>query len=273
MDFEKKVAESDRKVTGSNFSSAVSGRLYLRHLYECIKEEKIQVRSLNPAYQERVQGTTEREVSAIAMEAEQKLASSLSTAGGEIRLKSKKENKPAGLKSYYASSILNANGEEFAILRYEWKGSSHSVVTLALPDGSVVWSAEINKGQEMALNASAGDSFGQVQARWNKQGMNTFEKRALACGGSVGELMAGGQPVLSIVAPSQPWLLPFLTLTLCMGCFCLPPQESRIMRGLDCVGTAIGSDVAKSDDPAILRASINILAILNCLDQWKTFQD
>ena len=35
---------------------------------------------------------------------------------------------------------------------------------------------------------------------------------------------------LSIVAPSQPWILPFLILTLCTGHFCLPPQgKSEIM--------------------------------------------
>ena len=217
--------------------------------------------------------------SAIAMEAaeapkfitpEQKLASSLSTAGGEIRVKSKKEEKPAGLEYYYAYSILNADGEEFAILRYEWKGTKNPVVTAALPDGSVVWSDQVSKG---SINASAGDSFGLVQAEWNTQGMNTSERRA-CCGGSVGALMADGQPVVSIVAPSQPWLLPFMILTLCMGGFCLPTEcrESRIMRGDDCVGTAIGAEVVKSDDPAILRASINILAMLNCLDQWKTMQ-
>ena len=225
--------------------------------------------------------TMERDDSAISTEgvlafgdpaAEQKLASSLSTAGGEIRVKRKKEEKPAGLKKYYAYSIVNANGEEFAILRYEWKSSNKCVVTAALPDGSVVWSDQLD-GRFM-MNASAGDSFGLVQTRWNTQGMNTCEKRACACGGSVGELMADGQPVLSFVAPSQPWLIPFLTLTLCMGGFCLPPKcrQSRIMRGNDCVGTAIGAEVVKSDDPAILRASINILAILNCLDDWKNMQ-
>ena len=227
--------------------------------------------------------TMERDDSAISTEgvlafgdpaAEQKLASSLSTAGGEIRVKRKKEEKPAGLKKYYAYSIVNANGEEFAILRYEWKSSNKCVVTAALPDGSVVWSDQMLDGR-FTMNASAGDSFGQiVQARWNKGGMNTCEKRACACGGSVGELMADGQPVLSFVAPSQPWLIPFMILTLCMGGFCLPPKcrQSRIMRGDDCVGTAIGAEVVKSDDPAILRASINILAILNCLDDWKNMQ-
>ena len=55
--------------------------------------------------------TMERDDSAISTEgvlafgdpaAEQKLASSLSTAGGEIRVKRKKEEKPAGHKKYYA---------------------------------------------------------------------------------------------------------------------------------------------------------------------------
>lgn len=203
---------------------------------------------------------------------EQVLAASIAVAGGEICVKSKKVKKPAGVDWYYEYSIMNAAGAEFAILKYEWQGSK-VMVTVALLDGQVVWSDQVTGG---SINASAGDSFGQVQAR-GPQLMNVLTA-IVTGGGLMGELTAGGQPVLSIVAPAAPWILPFLILTFCMGVFCLmcmPPTENRIMKGKDCVGTVIvsngccdtGSKVVKSNDPAILRASINILAVMGYQDQ------
>ena len=198
---------------------------------------------------------------------EQELAAALANAGGEIRVKIKKEKKPAGVKYYYAYSILNAAGEEFATLKYEWQTTERTVVSVALLDGRVVWSEMVSKG---SINASAGDSFGLVQAKANSSGMNAFERRATG-GGPVAELVAAGQPALSIVAPSQPWIVPFMILTVCTGHFCLTPQENRIMKGTDRVGSYIAAEsaVLKSNDPAILRASINIVAMLHWLDQYK----
>jgi hypothetical protein len=171
-----------------------------------------------------------------------------------------------------AIPILNAAGAEIATM----KMNNTKPVTITLPDGSVALTLQ-TQGYG-TLCGSAGGSFGETEAK-TPSASNVLQS-IVTGGGLQAELVAGGQRVLSFSAPSRPWVLPFMIITFCMGVLCLmcdDPPESYILKGEDRVGGvkllqgcgSSGGAVIRSNDPAVLRASLNVIAVIYYAAQYS----
>ena len=210
--------------------------------------------------------------------AEQALAASIAAAGGELHL-SKEQ------------TILNAAGTVIATIEIHMgggdcraanpptsgisaAGSAGISASIVLPDGRIA--ATLLPKQRPAagliLCGSAGDSFGEVEARWDSGPFGLCTTR---------DLWAGDQHVLSFVEPSRPWVWPFVIGTCCLGAACVHCIATRptfyVLKGKERVGEVKqplpcscdgGDDLlprwsmqrVKSNDPAVLRAWLNYLA-------------
>mmetsp|Transcript_8426 Transcript_8426/g.9797 ORF Transcript_8426/g.9797 Transcript_8426/m.9797 type:complete len:212 (-) Transcript_8426:113-748(-) len=185
--------------------------------------------------------------------AEQALAASIRAAGGMFYFGNYEDT-----STERTFTMRSEPGTQIATIKIKEK-----LVIIALPDGSVVWESTPKDG---SLCGSAGGSFGLVEAKLLASGS------IFMGGGKKVVLLSNGQPVLSLDAPEQYWFLPFLLLTCCMGLCCLPcmKTEMYLMKGNDRVGTATFVDGAnccgrrevRSNDPAVLRASMNLLAMM-----------
>ena len=203
--------------------------------------------------------------------AEQALAASIAAAGGEIHF------------SNDGQTILNAAGTVIATIDFhmgDWAqrvagrssaGSAGISASIVLPDGRIA--ATLLRKQRPAagliLCGSAGDSFGEVEARWDSGPFGLCTTR---------DLWAGDQHVLSFVEPSRPWVWPFVIGTCCLGAACVhciaTGPTFYVLKGKERVGevkqaTSCGGDDGglpswslqrvKSNDPAVLRAWFNFL--------------
>jgi hypothetical protein len=210
----------------------------------------------------------------VAGSPEQVLEAYIAAAGGSLHL-----GKLKGWQgSEVAIPILNAAGAEIAtmVLPDVMKLNNTKPVTITLPDGSVALTLQTQSYG--TLCGSAGGSFGETEAK-TPSALNMLES-IVTGGGLEAELVAGGQRVLSFSAPSRPWILPFLIITFCMGVFCLmgeDPPESYILKGEDRVGgvkisqggCSSGGTVIRSNDPAVLRASLNVIAVIYYAAQFS----
>ena len=212
--------------------------------------------------------------------AEQALAASIAAAGGEIHF------------SNDGQTILNAAGTVIATIEFHMgggdcrpanpptsgisaAGSAGISASIVLPDGRIA--ATLLRKQRPAagliLCGSAGDSFGEVEARWDSGPFGLCTTR---------DLWAGDQHVLSFVEPSRPWVWPFVIGTCCLGAACVhciaTGPTFYVLKGKDRVGEVKQSGLmkqsyddgddplprwsmqrVKSNDPAVLRA-LNYLA-------------
>ena len=208
--------------------------------------------------------------------AEQALAASIAAAGGEIHF------------SNDGQTILNAAGTVIATIEFDMgggdcraanpptsgisaAGSAGISASIVLPDGRIA--ATLLRKQRPAagliLCGSAGDSFGEVEARWDSGPFGLCTTR---------DLWAGDQHVLSFVEPSRPWVWPFVIGTCCLGAACVhciaTGPTFYVLKGKERVGevkqaTSCGGDDGdlpswslqrvKSNDPAVLRAWFNFL--------------
>ena len=208
--------------------------------------------------------------------AEQALAASIAAAGGEIHF------------SNDGQTILNAAGTVIATIEFHMgggdcrpanpptsgisaAGSAGISASIVLPDGRIA--ATLLRKQRPAagliLCGSAGDSFGEVEARWDSGPFGLCTTR---------DLWAGDQHVLSFVEPSRPWVWPFVIGTCCLGAACVhciaTGPTFYVLKGKDRVGevkqakscSCDDGDLpswsgmrVKSNDPAVLRASFNFL--------------
>ena len=230
--------------------------------------------------------------------AEQALAASIAAAGGELHVSNDGRTSPLGIvvptpvsNGQYTQTILNAAGTVIATIEFRmgggvgWPivpisaaGSAGISASIVLPDGRIA--ATLLPKQRPApgrilLCGSAGDSFGEVEARWAVGPLSLYITR---------DLRAGDQHVLSFVEPSRPWVLPFVIGTCCLGAacvHCIVSCERRptfyVLKGKERVGEVKqplpcscdgGDDLlprwsmqrVKSNDPAVLRAWSNYLA-------------
>ena len=205
--------------------------------------------------------------------AEQALAASIAAAGGELHL-SKEQ------------TILNAAGTVIATIEIHMgggdcraanpptsgisaAGSAGISASIVLPDGRIA--ATLLPKQRPAagliLCGSAGDSFGEVEARWDSGPFGLCTTR---------DLWAGDQHVLSFVEPSRPWVWPFVIGTCCFGAACVhciatgptfyvlkgKERVGEVKQAMACSGDdgdlpSWSSMRVKSNDPAVLRASFN----------------
>ena len=207
--------------------------------------------------------------------AEQALAASIAAAGGELHL-SKEQ------------TILNAAGTVIATIEFRmgggvgWPivpisaaGSAGISASIVLPDGRIAATLLPKQGPaagRILLCGSAGDSFGEVEARWAVGPLSLYITR---------DLRAGDQHVLSFVELSRPWVWPFVIGTCCLGAACVHCIATRptfyVLKGKERVGEVKqplpcscdgGDDLlprwsmqrVKSNGPAVLRAWLNYLA-------------
>jgi len=223
--------------------------------------------------------------------AEQALAASIVASGGELHVGKPKFGKTKfgqttkyGVCTPFATPILNAAGAAIATIRVN---GADAPVTIELPDGSVAVTLRSNDGLSAsmfasgyALSGSAGNDFGEVETR-------TTAGLDCSCGTAGIELLVGGRPVLSFHEPPQPWVLPFVILTCCLGAACINCMPCMsgpsydVLKGHDHVGVVTkrggcggflraggcggwipqSTQSVKSNDPAVLRASLNMLAV------------
>ena len=206
--------------------------------------------------------------------AEQALAASIAAAGGEIHF------------SNDGQTILNAAGTVIATIEFDMgggdcraanpptsgisaAGSAGISASIVLPDGRIAATLQQRPAAGLILCGSAGDSFGEVEARWDSGPFGLCTTR---------DLWAGDQHVLSFVEPSRPWVWPFVIGTCCLGAACVhciaTGPTFYVLKGKDRVGevkqaTSCGGDDGdlpswslqrvKSNDPAVLRAWFNFL--------------
>jgi len=234
--------------------------------------------------------------------AEQALAASIAAAGGELHVSNDGRTSSLGVvaptpvsNGQYTQTILNAAGTVIATIEFRMgggdyrpanppasgisaAGSAGISASIVLPDGRIA--ATLLPKQRPAygrilLCGSAGDSFGEVEARWAVGPLSLYITR---------DLRAGDQHVLSFVEPSRPWVWPFVIGTCCLGAacvHCIVSCERRptfyVLKGKERVGEVKqplpcscdgGDDLlprwsmqrVKSNDPAVLRAWLNYLA-------------
>ena len=203
--------------------------------------------------------------------AEQALAASIAAAGGELHFSK-------------GDTILNAAGTVIATIDFhmgDWAqrvagrssaGSAGISVSIVLPDGRIAATLQQRPAAGLILCGSAGDSFGEVEARWDSGPFGLCITR---------DLRAGDQHVLSFVEPSRPWVWPFVIGTCCLGAACVhciaTGPTFYVLKGKERVGEVKqplpcscdgGDDLlprwsmqrVKSNDPAVLRAWLNYLA-------------
>ena len=226
--------------------------------------------------------------------AEQALAASIAAAGGELHVSNGHTSSlgaaaPSPVSNgQYTPTILNAAGTVIATIEFHMgggdcrpanpptsgisaAGSAGISASIVLPDGRIA--ATLLRKQRPAagliLCGSAGDSFGEVEARWDSGPFGLCTTR---------DLWAGDQHVLSFVEPSRPWVWPFVIGTCCLGAACVhciaTGPTFYVLKGKDRVGevkqakscSCDDGDLpswsgmrVKSNDPAVLRASFNFL--------------
>ena len=226
--------------------------------------------------------------------AEQALAASIAAAGGELHVSNGRTSSlgaaaPSPVSNgQYTQTILNAAGTVIATIEFHMgggdcrpanpptsgisaAGSAGISASIVLPDGRIA--ATLLRKQRPAagliLCGSAGDSFGEVEARWDSGPFGLCITR---------DLRAGDQHVLSFVEPSRPWVWPFVIGTCCLGAACVhciaTGPTFYVLKGKDRVGevkqakscSCDDGDLpswsgmrVKSNDPAVLRASFNFL--------------
>ena len=226
--------------------------------------------------------------------AEQALAASIAAAGGELHVSNGRTSSlgavaPTSVSNgQYTQTILNAAGTVIATIEIHMgggdcraanpptsgisaAGSAGISASIVLPDGRIA--APLLPKQRPAagliLCGSAGDSFGEVEARWDSGPFGLCTTR---------DLWAGDQHVLSFVEPSRPWVWPFVIGTCCFGAACVhciaTGPTFYVLKGKERVGevkqaTSCGGDDGdlpswslqrvKSNDPAVLRAWFNLL--------------
>ena len=199
--------------------------------------------------------------------AEQALAASIAAAGGELHFSN-------------GDTILNAAGTVIATIDFhmgDWAqrvatgrsaaGSAGISVSIVLPDGRIAATLQQRPAAGLILCGSAGDSFGEVEARWDSGPFGLCTTR---------DLWAGDQHVLSFVEPSRPWVWPFVIGTCCFGAACVhciatgptfyvlkgKERVGEVKQAMACSGDdgdlpSWSSMRVKSNDPAVLRASFN----------------
>ena len=221
--------------------------------------------------------------------AEQALAASIAAAGGELHVSNGRTSSlgavaPTSVSNgQYTQTILNAAGTVIATIEFRmgggvgWPivpisaaGSAGISASIVLPDGRIA--ATLLPKQRPAygrilLCGSAGDSFGEVEARWAVGPLSLYITR---------DLRAGDQHVLSFVEPSRPWVWPFVIGTCCLGAACVhciatgptfyvlkgKERVGEVKQAMACSGDdgdlpSWSSMRVKSNDPAVLRASFN----------------
>ena len=226
--------------------------------------------------------------------AEQALAASIAAAGGELHVSNGRTSSLGAVaptpvsNGQYTQTILNAAGTVIATIEFRMRGGDYRPAnppasgisaagsagisaSIVLPDGRIA--ATLLPKQRPAagliLCGSAGDSFGEVEARWDSGPFGLCTTR---------DLWAGDQHVLSFVEPSRPWVWPFVIGTCCFGAACVhciaTGPTFYVLKGKERVGevkqamACSGDDGdlpswslqrVKSNDPAVLRASLNFL--------------
>ena len=223
--------------------------------------------------------------------AEQALAASIAAAGGELHVSNGRTSSlgavaPTSVSNgQYTQTILNAAGTVIATIDFhmgDWAqrvatgrsaaGSAGISVSIVLPDGRIAATLQQRPAAGLILCGSAGDSFGEVEARWDSGPFGLCTTR---------DLWAGDQHVLSFVEPSRPWVWPFVIGTCCLGAACVhciaTGPTFYVLKGKERVGEVKhplpcscdgGDDLlprwsmqrVKSNDPAVLRAWLNYLA-------------
>ena len=226
--------------------------------------------------------------------AEQALAASIAAAGGELHVSNGRTSSlgavaPTSVSNgQYTQTILNAAGTVIATIEFRmgggvgWPivpisaaGSAGISASIVLPDGRIAATLLPKQGPaagRILLCGSAGDSFGEVEARWAVGPLSLYITR---------DLRAGDQHVLSFVEPSRPWVWPFVIGTCCLGAACVhciaTGPTFYVLKGKERVGEVKqplvcscdgGDDLlprwsmqrVKSNDPAVLRAWLNYLA-------------
>ena len=221
--------------------------------------------------------------------AEQALAASIAAAGGELHVSNGRTSSlgavaPTSVSNgQYTQTILNAAGTVIATIEFRmgggvgWPivpisaaGSAGISASIVLPDGRIA--ATLLPKQRPAygrilLCGSAGDSFGEVEARLVFGPLSLYITR---------DLRAGDQHVLSFVEPSRPWVWPFVIGTCCLGAACVhciatgptfyvlkgKERVGEVKQAMACSGDdgdlpSWSSMRVKSNDPAVLRASFN----------------
>ena len=224
--------------------------------------------------------------------AEQALAASIAAAGGELHVSNGRTSSLGAVaptpvsNGQYTQTILNAAGTVIATIEFRMRGGDYRPAnppasgisaagsagisaSIVLPDGRIA--ATLLPKQRPAagliLCGSAGDSFGEVEARWDSGPFGLCTTR---------DLWAGDQHVLSFVEPSRPWVWPFVIGTCCFGAACVhciaTGPTFYVLKGKERVGevkqamACSGDDGdlpswslqrVKSNDPAVLRASFN----------------
>ena len=225
--------------------------------------------------------------------AEQALAASIAAAGGELHVSNGRTSSlgavaPTSVSNgQYTQTILNAAGTVIATIEFRmgggvgWPivpisaaGSAGISASIVLPDGRIAATLLPKQGPaagRILLCGSAGDSFGEVEARWDSGPFGLCTTR---------DLWAGDQHVLSFVEPSRPWVWPFVIGTCCLGAACVhciaTGPTFYVLKGKERVGEVKqplpcscdgGDDLlprwsmqrVKSNDPAVLRAWFNFL--------------
>ena len=219
--------------------------------------------------------------------AEQALAASIAAAGGELHVSTPSYGAVAPSpvsNGQYTPTILNAAGTVIATIEFhmgDWAqrvarapgrsaaGSAGISVSIVLPDGRIAATLQQRPAAGLILCGSAGDSFGEVEARWDSGPFGLCTTR---------DLWAGDQHALSFVEPSRPWVWPFVIGTCCLGAACVhciaTGPTFYVLKGKDRVGevkqakscSCDDGDLpswsgmrVKSNDPAVLRASFNFL--------------
>jgi len=226
--------------------------------------------------------------------AEQALAASIAAAGGELHVSNGRTSSlgavaPTSVSNgQYTQTILNAAGTVIATIEFRmgggvgWPivpisaaGSAGISASIVLPDGRIAATLLPKQGPaagRILLCGSAGDSFGEVEARLVFGPLSLYITR---------DLRAGDQHVLSFVYPHRPWVWPFVIGTCCLGAACVHCIATRptfyVLKGKERVGEVKqplpcscdgGDDLlprwsmqrVKSNDPAVLRAWLNYLA-------------
>ena len=230
--------------------------------------------------------------------AEQALAASIAAAGGELHVSNGRTSSLGAIaptpvsNGQYTQTILNAAGTVIATIEFcmgggdyrpanppasgiSAAGSAGISASIVLPDGRIAATLLPKQGPaagRILLCGSAGDSFGEVEARLVFGPLSLYITR---------DLRAGDQHVLSFVEPSRPWVWPFVIGTCCLGAACVHCIATRptfyVLKGKERVGEVKqplpcscdgGDDLlprwsmqrVKSNGPAVLRAWLNYLA-------------
>ena len=226
--------------------------------------------------------------------AEQALAASIAAAGGELHVSNDGRTSSLGVvaptpvsNGQYTQTILNAAGTVIATIEFRMgggdyrpanppasgisaAGSAGISASIVLPDGRIAATLLPKQGPaagRILLCGSAGDSFGEVEARLVFGPLSLYITR---------DLRAGDQHVLSFVEPSRPWVWPFVIGTCCFGAACVhciatgptfyvlkgKERVGEVKQAMACSGDdgdlpSWSSMRVKSNDPAVLRASFN----------------